>query len=169
MRAAEYVLGTLEPAAQRRVQAELAGDTRLQAAVARWERLLLALEDEGTEPPPPDLWDRIEKALAQRGTRTVRFDDGEWERLSPGVMRKLLHTDATTGAQSCLVRCDAGASIEAHDHPLAEECLVLEGDLVIDGTRLAANDYQLAAQGTRHVRMHSVGGCLLFVRGTFAA
>jgi hypothetical protein len=41
---------------------------------------------------------------------------------------------------------------------------VLEGDVWLDDTRYGPGDYQLARRGTRHGRVRSDGGCVLFVR-----
>ena len=59
----------------------------------------------------------------------------------PGVMRKLLaREDAERGHATSIVRYEPGASFSAHDHPLGEEILVLEG--VFGRTRLASlQDY----------------------------
>jgi quercetin dioxygenase-like cupin family protein len=168
-RAAEYALGTLGPAERRRVEAEMASDTELCAHVEQWERRLIGLEDGREEAPPPEVWERIERALDAAPSRTVRNGDGTWVSGSPGVERKLLHTDPATGAESCLVRCAPGAVLDPHDHPIAEECLVLEGELIIGHVRLVAGDYQVAAPGSRHPAMTSPAGCLLFVRGRMAA
>ena len=46
----------------------------------------------------------------------------------PGVMRKpLAREDAERGHATSIVRYEPGASFRAHDHPLGEEILELEG------------------------------------------
>ena len=62
--AGEYVLGTLPAARRREVQARLADDLQLQAAVHAWEDRLLPLTGL-VEPvvPSPRLWARIERSL----------------------------------------------------------------------------------------------------------
>lgn len=67
LRAAEYVLGTLEPAERLAFEAELAQDPSLAEAVATWEGWLapLALAVELT-PPPPELWTRLQLATGVR-------------------------------------------------------------------------------------------------------
>jgi anti-sigma-K factor RskA len=63
--AAEYVLGTLEAREATAVAAALPRDAALAAAVARWEARLAPLTAlAAPEAPPPDLWRRIEAALA---------------------------------------------------------------------------------------------------------
>jgi anti-sigma-K factor RskA len=63
--AGEYVLGVLDLGERRAVDARRLAEPALDAAILRWEaRLapLLAAIDAAT--PPPDLWARIERALA---------------------------------------------------------------------------------------------------------
>lgn len=59
--AAEYVLGTLEAEAVRKLERERAADPAIAAQVAAWERRLAPLA-RGTAPvsPPAELWARIE-------------------------------------------------------------------------------------------------------------
>ncbi len=62
--AGEYVLGTLSAARRREVEARLADDLQLQAAVHAWEDRLLPLTGL-VEPVAPSsrLWARIERSL----------------------------------------------------------------------------------------------------------
>ena len=63
--AAEYVLGTLDAADRRRVEARLASDPRLGRLVDEWaERLAPLSGDVATVTPPPEVWRRIEAAIA---------------------------------------------------------------------------------------------------------
>ena len=65
--AAEYVLGTLEPAERRRVERLLARDAAFTALVDEWIRRLAPLsETVPPETPPPEVWQRIQVALRQR-------------------------------------------------------------------------------------------------------
>lgn len=63
--AGEYVLGTLGQTERARVEAAMAGDGELRAAVRAWEQRLLPLTAM-VDPvaPPPALWARIERSLA---------------------------------------------------------------------------------------------------------
>lgn len=65
--AAEYVIGTLALAERRALEARMAGDPDLRAAVARWEARLLPLTGLA-EPAEPSaqLWQRIAGSLAAR-------------------------------------------------------------------------------------------------------
>ena len=63
--AAEYVLGVLDAAERRAVQARIAREPALQAEIEYWERRLGGLASE-IKPidPPPQIWANIEAAIA---------------------------------------------------------------------------------------------------------
>jgi len=70
--AGEYVLGTLDARMAARVAAALPGDAALRAAVAAWEQRLAPLTALAPpEAPPPDLWDRIDAAIAPPAPRVA--------------------------------------------------------------------------------------------------
>src|SRR5690348_8094288 len=67
LRAAEYVLGTLEPGETERFRAELRHNPALARAVTAWEvRLVPLAATLPAVPPPADLWARIEAGLPPR-------------------------------------------------------------------------------------------------------
>jgi anti-sigma-K factor RskA len=64
MRAAEFVLGTLDDEERRAIEAARLADPDLAAAIAYWEERLAPLADTVAPlEPPPDLWNRIEAQL----------------------------------------------------------------------------------------------------------
>jgi anti-sigma-K factor RskA len=75
--AAEYVLGSLDPAERRQVDARRRTDASLAAAIAAWERRLGPLSDRGRDVAPPahvfdDILSRISGQAAQTsGTAEV--------------------------------------------------------------------------------------------------
>lgn len=93
---------------------------------------------------------------------TVRTSDGQWRMLAPGVATKLLHDDGAM--QSFLLRLDAGASLPAHDHAVDELCVVLEGSVRLGDIEVSCGDFHLAVAGSRHGRIVSPGGAVLFLR-----
>lgn len=167
--AGEYVLGILSAEQCRRFEARLEKEPALRERVARWEALLSRLDRGERAAPPIDFWSRLERALAREASvpafHTVRLEDGDWVLVQPGLERKLLYRDSTTGTGSYLFRMNPGAVIEEHHHARAEECLVLEGDLTIGELRLSAGDYHVAGAGTTHPVLRSRGGAVMFVRG----
>ena len=57
-----------------------------------------------------------------------------------------------------------GAVVPEHLHEQAEECLVIEGDLLHEGQVLGPGDFTVAQPGGMHTQMTSRGGGLLYVR-----
>ncbi len=172
--AGEYVLGTLAGDARRRFEARLAEDDAVARAVAAWQERLSPLSDPEVEtPPPPEVWTKIRRRLADDGAeppmRTIRAGGGAWQAYAPGIAKKPLHIDPEAGMQSFLLRLDPGAVADAHDHPADEECLVLEGELVIGDLVLRAGDYHLAPKGVPHKALEAPTGALLFVRAALPA
>lgn len=106
---------------------------------------------------------RIADAAAPASGFIEVLADAGWLPFGPGAQMKVLFDDGST--RSWMVRLQAGVELPAHEHDDgAEECLVLDGDLWLDDAHFGPGDYQLAARGTRHGKVRSEGGCLLFVR-----
>jgi anti-sigma factor ChrR (cupin superfamily) len=133
---------------------------------ARVEQLLQALEPEA---PPAEVAQRIRTRVLSRVAvdpsvpkmKDIRLADG-WQPFGDVARMKVLNDDGET--ISWLAQLPAGCSLPQHDHEGAEECLVVSGDLWLNGERFGPGDYQFAAPGTRHDEVRSEGGCLLLVR-----
>jgi anti-sigma factor ChrR (cupin superfamily) len=167
--AGEYVLGTLRGDARSAFERRLTSEPGLSAQVAAWEeRLAPAADALPSVPLPPGLWGRIERAIAApdalAGTRTVRAREGEWIALAPGAWMKPLHLDRARGTRSLLLRLEPGAKLPSHNHVSDEECLVLEGEMIIAGVRFGPGDYHLAPAGIVHGELSSRTGGLVFIR-----
>jgi anti-sigma factor ChrR (cupin superfamily) len=87
---------------------------------------------------------------------------------TPGVEVRELAVDQGGASVTMLIRMAAGARYPAHEHGGAEECYVLEGDLVIGELVMHAGDFQRMERGSRHPEQHTRGGCLLFLRSSTA-
>ncbi|MEP6969950.1 MAG: cupin domain-containing protein [Betaproteobacteria bacterium] len=96
--------------------------------------------------------------------RTTRAGQMAWEALADGVNRRLLAPPKGSAA-AYFVQLAAGAAAPAHRHGLAEECLVLEGEMYLDDTLLFGGDFQLAPAGGQHNEASSERGVLLLVHG----
>lgn len=81
-----------------------------------------------------------------------------------GVSISPLFVDQNSRRFSGFVRCDVGAIYPAHRHAEEEEILVLEGDLLIDGTSFGVGDYIYSAPNSWHSPIGNRNGCLFFVR-----
>jgi len=100
--AGQYVLGTLPRARRLEVEAALAGDASLRAAVAFWEQRLLPLTTL-VEPstPPASLWARIERSLGPAATTAPLARSSWWERL--GLWRGLAASGFAAAAVMAVV------------------------------------------------------------------
>jgi len=93
----------------------------------------------------------------------VRTAETDWrETRTPGVAVKVLRSDKTSGASSFLLKLDAGARVQAHDHPGGEELYVLQGDFQVGRDKLHAGDYLYTPPNGVHAAS-SVEGCLVLV------
>ncbi len=124
---------------------------------------------------PPQSAQRVKRELAlrihaQRSAAqlvTVRAQDAGWIALTPLI--DILPLTRAGTVYSFLLRMQAGAQLPAHDHPEAEECLVLRGEGIVGDVLLRAGDYQFAPKGTRHGIATTTRGVLLYVRGSCPA
>ena len=99
---------------------------------------------------------------------TIRAEQGEWLKIAPLVEMKLLYKDSIQQCRTFLLRMHPGAILPAHDHPANEECLVLEGEVMLGDIVARAGDYHLAPKGLRHGAITSKTGALLFLRAGIA-
>lgn len=97
-------------------------------------------------------------------TYTVRAQEGEWVRTGPLSEIKVIRRDWATNNQSMLVRLAAGAEIATHTHTQEEECVVLEGEVMIGEHVFTAGDVHVARPGAVHVGLRTRTGCVLYVR-----
>lgn len=118
--------------------------------------------------PPVGLRDkvlaRIRGEAPIHGIRTIRAEEG-WVEFLPGIEIKMLYRDDEAGAISCLARLQPGITLPPHVHTLAEECLVLEGEVTQGDVTIRAGDYHFAPKGAPHGSMTTTHtGALLFLR-----
>lgn len=93
---------------------------------------------------------------------TVHRAEGEWRAIAPRVSEKRLVE--RPGVYACLLRMEKGGWLPPHDHPTAEECVVLEGEVWLGDVHCKAGDFHLAPAGLRHGALRTDEGCLLYVR-----
>lgn len=110
------------------------------------------------------LLERVRRGTARRSDPklvTVRASDG-WEELAPKIFAKRVYTDGW--AESYLVRLEPGCHGAPHEHPEDEECVVLEGELMIGDIRLRAGDFHVAHRGSSHGATTTETGALVMLR-----
>ena len=166
--AARYVLGLVSR--RERIGLEHAMETNdaLLADVGLWQDRFQALADR-VDPiePSPGVFEAIIASVnsePQPGSTTVRADDGEWIRLLDGVYKKSLLIDREEGTESFLLRLDPGASCPAHSHTKTEECLVMEGEVIIGQTRFGVGDYHAVPADIGHLTISTQTGTTMFIR-----
>lgn len=90
-------------------------------------------------------------------------DDRRWGPLFDGAHYRVLHDDGRTFGW--LLRMRAGTRLPQHAHGDGdEECLVLEGSVIAQGTRLRVGDYQVARRHSVHDDVYCDEDCLIYLR-----
>ena len=98
-------------------------------------------------------------------TSTVRPDQGEWHKFSPRIKIKVLRREADGSSMSYLLKLEPGALLVPHKHAMDEECVVLEGEVLIGTELVGPGSYHLAPRGMVHQPIRSEHGAILFIRG----
>ncbi len=165
--AAEYVLGTGSTRDRQQFEDQLQSDAALRAKVAFWQDGFAGLAETITAvEPSSELLEGVHAAIdgkPQPGTTTIRADAGQWLQLLPGVHKKQLMVDEADGMESFLLRLEPGASIAAHSHTRPEQCLVLEGEVIVGEARFRAGDFHAVPPNIGHLPITSEIGAVLFL------
>ncbi len=109
------------------------------------------------------------KAAPPSGTITLRAREGNWVAIAQGVTRKMLRQDQVSGRMSYLIRMEPGTTVPNHGHAQVEECLVLEGDVLVGEQQMGAGDWHIALPGSIHHDFRTRSGCLLFIQSELRA
>ena len=178
-RALLYALATLTQNEARAFEDHLAaGCHDCEAELRSSEHLARGLAFEAAEvAPPAHVFERLVKFITEEQpvapaapnlpgqVTTVRKDEGQWFQSSPGVLVKRLFNNPETGTFTSLVKMLPGSTGTLHRHPGIEECLILEGDFHVAGSRLGPGDYHIAGADSIHDKPYSIGGALLLIVG----
>ena len=89
-------------------------------------------------------------------------DASKWRAVNALVSMQVLHDDGET--LSWYARFQPGGHLPAHDHTGDEESLVISGSCYLNDRLMQAGDYQICRAGSRHDKVFSEHGCLLFIR-----
>ncbi len=171
--AALDAVGALGPADRLDLRAHLGGASpqlRERIGALYDVALLLTLGLPPTVPPGSGVRRRLMGRLAgehpdEPGVHVIPAGEGRWEPGSTEMVRiKRLGGGLEEGHVVLLMEMAPGAQFGGRSHVGAEECFVVDGDVVIGGRRLAPGDFQHAEPGTVHPPMRSLQGCrLLFI------
>lgn len=107
----------------------------------------------------------IMQRVASPTMHVVRKNEGAWRDILPGVSIKILREDSAEHSQTTLWRLQPGASVPRHQHSQNEECLILEGSIIHDGTEYFVGDYLLSPTGMAHDHFIAPNGALFLIRG----
>jgi len=167
--AALWAAGALTPAEHEAFHDRLKGTAVLAATAREWEDALAPLA--GFAPSvaaPGGLFETIEKRIEARArlealSRTLRAQEGEWIKVSPGMRIKLLHRNPDVGRQTVLLDIEPGAVYPAHAHQQDEEIFMISGDLMIGADELGPGDFHVSPKGSRHPAANTRAGCRCIV------
>ena len=140
---------------------------------AQFERAVLSLTAEIPSVVPPlewkqrilDLLPPVESPLLFRQKNDAAFKPSHLS----GISYRMLHADRARHQFTALIRMAPGTVLRDHDHAaehVPEECLVLEGELIVGDVVMRAGDYQRAAPGSHHVEQRTDTGALLYFSGS---
>jgi len=170
-----YVLGLLEPGDRHAFEDLLrAADPAALSALRTYSNAAaeLARTQAHTQPPAAlkaRLLDRIHTTPQVRPQGTlgaIRAHEGTWRETGlPGVTFKTLFHDRDAALVTTLVKLAPGAVYPAHRHNKAEQCLVVEGDLLHDNHQYGPGDFTWAEPGSIDPQLSTRNGALLLIIG----
>ena len=111
--------------------------------------------------PPASVRERV--LAIPSGSCVIRAHEGDWVNVGMGVSAKQLFVSRRDQTRTTLVRMEPGARFSTHRHDGAEQCLVLEGEVIDSGIVLRTGDFIANAAGTTHDSVWSETGCLLLI------
>jgi len=94
---------------------------------------------------------------------TIRANEGEWRQIFEGVSVKQLFADKERGTVTSLYKVGAGARIPPHNHAGLEQCLIIEGDFILNDEEYGPGDFTCALTGSTHEVSYSNRGALLLI------
>jgi anti-sigma factor ChrR (cupin superfamily) len=166
--AALFSLGALDGAELQAFEAHLAEGCEIcRAECDAFGETAAQLPLAAVEHRPPDsLRTRLLARTAAPATamHVLRSTEGKWVPTPfPGVSVKRLYLDRENAMATHLVRMAPGASYPPHRHTAVEQCLVLEGDIQLNETRLGPGDYSRNDAFSTHQRIQTENGCLFLI------
>jgi anti-sigma factor ChrR (cupin superfamily) len=115
--------------------------------------------------PPSSVWTRLsERIVAEAGAPAPpppppSSPPPDWREVAPGILVKVLAIDPENGRVGMLVRLAPGTDYPPHRHADVEELHLLDGELMVDETKLVPGDHLRSEPGTLDLRVWSGTGC----------
>lgn len=101
-----------------------------------------------------------------RSARKHNQEESEraWVAIAPEIFGQALHYDHQIGSMVYMVRMQPGSKCPVAASGSPEECLVVSGDLSLEGVTLTVGDYYSTPKSVIHSGGSSKTGAVLFVR-----
>ena len=94
-------------------------------------------------------------------TKIVNVNDMPWQdATTPGIKFKVLYRDATTGAQTLLLKFEPGAKTPLHQHTGLEQTFVLQGSMSDHDGTISAGNFVWRQAGSVHQAQSGEDGSL---------
>jgi predicted ChrR family anti-sigma factor len=124
---------------------------------------LLSLLSEERRDAPADT--RLPQSLPPQ-FMTIRAEEGDWRKLSNGILVKQLFADPQAKTVTSLFKMQPGTRVPMHHHHGVEQCYVIAGDFHADDKVLGPGDFHCAMAGSTHKPVYTVDGALLLIVAT---
>ena len=162
-------IGALDPYERMELQARLEALTSEQRMeVARlYETATAMAQSVPPLEPSPHVRERVLAAAGQPSTYTLRATDlGGWiDTGVTGIRARVLAVDKARSLVTMLIRAEPGAAYPSHKHHGPEECYVIRGSVIVDGSLLRAGDFVHADSGTEHGEFSTTEGAEILLVG----
>ena len=105
-----------------------------------------------------------DSAIHNHGFEFIYSDSLDWiQHPVEGIEIKKLSQNLKKGYTVLLMKVKAGTEYPSHVHHGAEECFVIEGDVIAEGKILGPGDFHHAEEGSRHDALYTKNGCTLLL------
>jgi anti-sigma factor ChrR (cupin superfamily) len=162
-------IGALDPYERVELQARLDALTPEQRMeVARlYETASAVAKSAPALEPSPQVRERVLAEARKPATYTVRTTDaGGWiDTGQPGIRARILAVDKARSLVTMVIRAQPGAIYPSHRHHGPEECFVISGSVIVDGSVLRAGDFIHADADTEHGEFRTTEGAEILLVG----
>ena len=105
-----------------------------------------------------------DSTIHNHGFEFIYSDSIDWiQHPVSGIEIKKLSQNLKKGYTMLLMKVQPGIEYPSHVHNGAEECFVIEGDVVAEGKILGPGDFHHAEAGSRHGTLFTKNGCTLLL------
>ncbi len=164
--AARYALGIATSAEVAQAEQQLEANEHFIELVAEYDEIFSydgSVND--NDAPPREIWDRIEAAIDRPENASPNHTNyGNWEVVAPGIERKALGSQDVDQGPVALYRVAPGACLPRADQPLPQTCLILDGEIEVNGITVRTGDLHAMRDNSTTRSITSRTGALLYIR-----